>query len=162
MANRWQAEPCQRCGKRKGPRQAADRYCATCQRALKKQRARAAHGRYLERTYGITIDEYDAIKTAQGGVCYICRRATGPAKRLAVDHDHRLTGRAAVRGILCWSCNQLLGYLRDDTQAAARIAQYLATPPAWAVLGIDSKGGSGIKKRVVRGGRRVRQPRTGT
>lgn len=159
MAAARQNKHCRRCGKRKGPRQATGKYCATCQRTLNRQRARAAHGRYLERTYGITIDEYDAIKTAQGGCCYICRRASGASKRLAVDHDHNLRGREAVRGILCSTCNRLLGHLRDDPGAVARITQYLAVPPARAVLGIESGHGDTIPQPVVRRGRRVRQPR---
>ncbi|MBM4575965.1 hypothetical protein GS415_09755 [Rhodococcus hoagii] len=31
---------------------------------------------------------YTAILDAQNGRCYICQRATGAARRLAVDHDH--------------------------------------------------------------------------
>lgn len=157
--HRWENRPCSACGKRKGPRQKLAKYCATCQRKLNKERARIAHGHYLERTYGITIDEYDAIKAAQGGVCFVCRRATGASKRLAVDHDHRLQGREAVRGILCSPCNRLLGHLRDDPVIIARLGQYLAEPPARIVLGVESE--HGVQKRVVRRGRRVRQPGAG-
>ena len=159
---RWKNKPCQQCGKRKSPKQALDRYCATCDRLISKERARAAYGKYLERTYGITIDEYEAIKAAQGGVCFICRRANGRSRRLSTDHDHRLSGRESVRGCLCRPCNSLLGHLRDDPDAVARILVYLAEPPARVVLGIESGYGLRITKRVVRRGRRVRQPGTGT
>lgn len=159
MGTRWQDKPCQRCGKRKGPNQALGKHCATCCRQLARERSRAAHDCYLRRTYGITAAEYDAIKAAQGGVCYICRRANGASRRLSVDHDHALRGRESVRGLLCRPCNDLLGHLRDDLEAAARIGQYLTVPPAWAVLWIESERGSGIQDRVVRRGRRVRQPR---
>jgi hypothetical protein len=52
---------------------------------------------HVERTYGVSPAEYRALYRAQGGVCYVCRVATGPTKKnpnarfLGVDHDH-LTG----------------------------------------------------------------------
>lgn len=41
----------------------------------------------LQRTYGITLAEYNQKLKDQGGVCWICRRP--PVKyRLNVDHNH--------------------------------------------------------------------------
>jgi hypothetical protein len=82
--------------------------------------------------YGITSEQYKALYEAQGGVCYICQRATGKRKRLAVDHDHK-TGY--VRGLLCSPCNNILAHLRDDLLAAYRVVEYLEKPPAWAEIG---------------------------
>ncbi|MFD1044363.1 endonuclease VII domain-containing protein [Kibdelosporangium lantanae] len=91
-------------------------------------RKRAAHGRHILATYGITAGQYDELYALQGGVCAICRRATGRGKRLAVDHDHA-TGE--VRGLLCKPCNRdVLGHLRDDVTALQRAITYLTDPPA--------------------------------
>jgi hypothetical protein len=105
--------------------------CATHHREVTRARKLAAHARRTETVYGITADGYAALLAAQGGVCAICRRATGRTKRLAVDHRHD-TGE--VRGILCGPCNQvLLG--RYDAAALRRALDYLADPPAARVLG---------------------------
>lgn len=111
---------------RPGPR------CGEHQRARKRTARLATHARYVWKTYGITGEEYWAIYDAQGGVCYICRRAKGLVKFLSVDHDHS-TGE--VRGLLCTKCNRdILGHLRDDVLALLRAIRYLINPPARAVL----------------------------
>lgn len=106
--------------------------CATHHRERKKHVKRLAHGRWVLRTYGITLEQYEALHEDQGGVCYICHRATGKTKRLAVDHDHK-TGY--VRGLLCSTCNNILAHLRDDVVAAYRLSMYLRYPPAFEVIG---------------------------
>lgn len=107
--------------------------CATCWRAVSAERKDAAHGSYVERTYGIAAAEYDLLYAAQGGRCAICRRATGKARRLAVDHDHK-TGE--VRGLLCKPCNRYgIGmFARDNAELLDRAADYLRNPPARKVL----------------------------
>ena len=78
--------------------------------------------------YGLTAEEYWKIYEYQGGCCYICRRATGASKRLSVDHCHE-TG--IVRGLLDTPCNRnVLGHLRDDTDALQRAIDYLTNYPA--------------------------------
>jgi hypothetical protein len=94
----------------------------------------SAHAGRVERTYGITAEEYRALFIAQGGRCYICQRVAR-SKRLAVDHDH-VTGE--VRGLLCADsergCNHaILGNIRD-VEMARRIVKYLEAPPARSVL----------------------------
>jgi hypothetical protein len=76
--------------------------------------------------YGLTGEKYWELYEFQGGVCAICKRAKGIRRRLAVDHDHK-TG--AVRGLLCGTCNKILGHLRDDPDLAAGIAAYLVESP---------------------------------
>jgi hypothetical protein len=100
--------------------------CASHWRAVRLERKKASHEKMVERTYGLPPGHYDALKAFQGGVCWICQRATGKVKALAVDHDH-VSG--APRGVLCGVCNQLLGHLRDEPARARRIAQYLEDPP---------------------------------
>lgn len=85
----------------------------------------------VQRVYGLPPGGYAKLLAAQGGKCWICQRATGRAKRLAVDHDHA-TG--TPRGILCSVCNRLLGHVRDDPDMLLRAAQYLLNPPAAHLL----------------------------
>lgn len=101
--------------------------CATHLRQAKRLAKSGAHERRVQKTYGLQPGQYGEIYLHQGGVCAICQRATGATRALSVDHDHK-TG--LVRGLLCSTCNKLLGHLRDDAEAARRIAGYLVSPPA--------------------------------
>jgi hypothetical protein len=101
--------------------------CASHWRAFKRLSKSGAHEKRVQNEYGLRPGEYGKIYLAQGGSCAICRRAKGISKRLSVDHDHK-TG--LVRGLLCSSCNKLLGHLRDDVEAARRLVAYLVAPPA--------------------------------
>lgn len=114
--------------------------CTTHHRKVRGQRRDAAWERRLWETYRLTPEQYWAIYNAQGGRCYICRRATGATKKLSVDHDHFCcTGPTScgrcVRGLICTTDNRWLGHIRDDPEAARRAAEYLEDPPARAVLG---------------------------
>ena len=86
-------------------------YCKDCRR----QQGVADH---LRRTFGLTIEERNALFAAQDGVCAICRQR--PIKH--IDHDHP-TG--AVRGGLCGPCNMGLGQFDDDPQRLRAAAHYL-------------------------------------
>jgi hypothetical protein len=71
--------------------------------------------------YGITPDDYDSLLARQGGVCAICTQP--PMDRgLGVDHHHE-TG--LVRGLLCRTCNLVVGMLNESAEAAERAATYL-------------------------------------
>ena len=91
--------------------------CELCSEAW----ASAKRGFDLKRRYGLTVDDYQAILVAQGGVCAICR---GPFTRSngSVDHDHE-TGR--VRGILCVRCNTGIGYAQDSVDLLRAAVDYL-------------------------------------
>lgn len=104
--------------------------------ALERQKKRAkdlavslawkARRRTLQRLYGITEAEYEAMWLWQGGVCAICLQPekardhrSGKLRELSVDHDHE-TG--VVRGLLCHNCNKALGLLGDGTLLLAAFA----------------------------------------
>lgn len=113
--------------------------CATHKRAARKLARAARHDTYVVSTYGVSPGFYAAMYAAQGGRCYICRRATGETRRLAVDHDHRLTGAESVRGLLCSTCNHVV-IGRYGVDALRRAIAYLQDPPAQRVLiGMDDE-----------------------
>lgn len=77
----------------------------------------------LRRKYGMTLEEYDAILAAQGGVCAICGGPpVGPGGRYHVDHDH-VSG--SVRGLLCGTCNTGLGQFKDSSELLSKAVAYL-------------------------------------
>lgn len=114
--------------------------CKTHWLAEQKRRKQNAHALHVARNYAITRDEYKMLYVAQGGRCYVCRKATGKTKHLAVDHDHGcLAGhppeqgcRLCVRALLCSRCNRTIGFL--DELALARAIDVLLYRPAQRVL----------------------------
>jgi hypothetical protein len=85
--------------------------------------------------YGISVDEYNALRSAQGGKCAIC---SASPERLIVDHDHAIAPkmdtktarqlpleqkRISVRGLLCAKCN--LHHYGDDPVRLRVAADYL-------------------------------------
>lgn len=113
--------------------------CATCHRDRKKAVSKAAHERRALAVYGLGAGTYDQIVASQGGVCAICQRARGVRRRLAIDHDHACcSGKEScgrcVRGLLCSPCNDVLATARDDPMYFVRAINYLADPPAKAVI----------------------------
>jgi hypothetical protein len=76
----------------------------------------------LPRLYGLTTDEYYDLLAFQSGVCMVCSKKCKSGRALAVDHDHK-TGK--IRGLLCASCNQGIGHLKDDPELCALAADYL-------------------------------------
>lgn len=79
------------------------------------------------RTYGLTIEAYDAMVLAQGGACASCKR---PGERLGVDHDHACcpklpTCGRCTRGLLCGNCNVMLGHAGDLPERLRLGAEYL-------------------------------------
>lgn len=75
----------------------------------------------LKRFYGITLEYYNDLLTAQGGLCALCRDP--PDKEmLVVDHDH---ATKKVRALLCRRCNQGLGMLGDNVAGLIKALEYL-------------------------------------
>lgn len=81
----------------------------------------------LKRLFGIDFAAYQQMSLAQNGVCAICEKeetklANGTLRVLSVDHNHT-TG--AVRGLLCSSCNLVVGYACEDTSVLRNAISYL-------------------------------------
>jgi hypothetical protein len=70
--------------------------------------------------YGLSMDEYDRMLTAQNNACWICKCNFDRTPH--VDHCHT-TG--AVRGLLCSNCNKGIGLLKDDPRRLLAAFEYL-------------------------------------
>lgn len=128
--------------------------------ARRKVVSKEAHGRRIEKAFGITTAMYEHLYEAQKryiatqvnwkgeplhGVCYGCGKAKGEGRRrLCVDHDHRcaeLHGTdhppevgcpQCIRSLLCAFCNEILGRL--DSGALLRLVEVLEDPPAQRIM----------------------------
>lgn len=104
--------------------------CTTHHRVVVKTRKARQHERRVQDVYGLAPGDYDRLLAIQNGLCAICGPVSGRkggTRRLSVDHDH-VTGH--VRGLLCMSCNDILGLYHDDPNVFIRGARYLLNPPA--------------------------------
>lgn len=111
--------------------------CASCWKAVVKQRRERQHERRVQEEYGLGPGEYEELYQFQNRKCALCQRASGARKRLAVDHDHR-TGE--VRGLLCSLCNyHVMGRAaRDNPSFFSRGIAYLTNPPYRMMLDGDT------------------------
>lgn len=88
--------------------------------------------RHLQKKYGITVAQFNEMQDRQNHQCAICPNpVAGGRGRFHVDHCH-ITGR--VRGLLCNSCNHMLGNARDNPTTLRLGAAYLTSPPAFAYI----------------------------
>ncbi len=86
----------------------------------------------LRRYYGMELEDFDALCAVQDHRCAICRTheddlprmRPGDHSNLYVDHAHE---SGSVRGLLCQSCNLLVGHAREDEQVLLAAIRYLAT-----------------------------------
>jgi hypothetical protein len=96
----------------------------------KARRARnpsAYHAYFVKRKYGITIEQYNQMLADQKGICATpnCMNDGSEDKRrrrLFVDHCHT-TGK--VRGLLCCTCNRVLGMLKESPPLIRGLADYI-------------------------------------
>ena len=100
------------------------------------QKRRYAENRDWERLvnilnkYNLTLDQYHSMFENQDFGCAICgvedNERTTKAKKcfreLVVDHNHD-TGK--VRGLLCGTCNSLIGYAKENIAILQNAQRYL-------------------------------------
>jgi len=92
-----------------------------------RRRRLAARRTYLKKSYGITLEAYEAQLAVQGGVCAICRGGTSKPN-FAVDHNHK---NGVNRGLLCWRCNSGLAKFMDRKENVYRAWKYLIHDGVW-------------------------------
>lgn len=97
-------------------------YCKECIVLL-------GHIRNLK-NYNLTRDDYVDMEKSQNGVCKICGEKEKYKNRLSVDHDHsccsgiKSCGKC-VRGLLCSTCNRILGQVKDNKILLQKMIDYL-------------------------------------
>ncbi|MFC4010446.1 endonuclease VII domain-containing protein [Nonomuraea purpurea] len=103
-------------------------YCKPCHTRVTLENRIKNHGSdrnyKLKLRYGITEDDFERMLARQGGLCAICQVVPGTF----VDHCHR-TG--AVRGVLCFNCNNGLGHFGDNLVLLELAAHYLGGDVLW-------------------------------
>jgi hypothetical protein len=126
-ASRRDCRPCVRAAVRRYQRDNAEAISATRAAARRTPEGKRKQAdRSFRRYYGIGIDDVLILLAMQGGGCAICRTPLSvPAKGTHVDHDHE-TG--AVRGILCATCNLMIGHSQEDPLRLRLAAEYLERP----------------------------------
>lgn len=77
----------------------------------------------IEKTFGITKEQYVEMFRKQRGRCGICGvPQVELTKQFAIDHDHE-TG--IVRGLLCSHCNIMIGQAREKITILNQAIMYL-------------------------------------
>jgi hypothetical protein len=98
------------------------------QKRNKEKWAPARREYWLQSHYGIGNADYENMLKEQNGKCKICKSVDPKRKGqiyFSVDHDHK-TGK--VRGLLCVTCNTLVGLLEGscaDTHIAFEALAYI-------------------------------------
>jgi len=76
----------------------------------------------LKEHYGLTLEQYEILAAAQGNVCAICKQPQINGRPLSVDHNHTTEEN---RGLLCDTCNFLLGHAKDSILLLSSAIEYL-------------------------------------
>ena len=87
------------------------------------RQARNARRWHLEKTYGLSLEDYHIMLAKQEGKCSMCGvDNNGKHENFYVDHDHK-TGK--VRSLLCKSCNFMVGVVETKEDLLGLSKQYL-------------------------------------
>jgi hypothetical protein len=79
---------------------------------------------YSLKMYGLTLKDFDSMRDKQKHCCAICQTHESDLRRkLFVDHCHA-TGK--VRGLLCQSCNTMIGNAKDSVLVLQAGIKYLS------------------------------------
>jgi hypothetical protein len=100
----------------------------------------AKHKYHYKKLYNLTSDQYKEILKNQNERCKICNRTANEAQpgkitkrenNLSVDHCHKLEreGIIAIRGLLCFTCNTILGKVKDNPDILRSAIKYLESDP---------------------------------
>lgn len=126
MANKYpnayfRKKDCKMCGSEFQPTAPSDFYCRS--ECTKK----GYRNKYLQRHYGITLEQYNQMLVDQDYKCKICNgegflMGKNHEMRLVVDHCHK---HGHVRGLLCHNCNRALGLLQDSVEVSTKAVEYL-------------------------------------
>jgi hypothetical protein len=106
---------------------------------------------HLKYKYGVTHAEFLQQWDAQQGCCAICKDALpdlmtydNRRRGYAIDHNHE-TGE--FRGILCTSCNSMLGMAKDSIEVLREAIKYLDEQGSYATNTVAVDNMRAAKKR---------------
>lgn len=142
-------QPLNNFAKNKARRDGVSTYCSPCQleyqrlryaeplvykrrqmsREIYKERRKGSSRKwYLKSKYGLTEEQYALMFDKYNGSCWIC--GIKPKYSLHVDHDHNCcSGEKScgkcVRGLLCYSCNIILGHSKDNVEILKNSVKYI-------------------------------------
>lgn len=78
----------------------------------------------LRKRYGVTLEQFNAVLSAQGNVCAVCKEGN---KVFCLDHNHKTL---KWRGIVCLNCNlRVIGGARDQDWKLVNAADYVTNNP---------------------------------
>lgn len=107
------------CRQSKGGKPYASARCKECHRKYPRDRM----GDNLRNRYGLTREQWHAIRAKENHQCMICGVHEHAINRpLMVDHCHR---NKRVRGVLCQHCNTMLGMAKDKIRILRAAIRYL-------------------------------------
>ena len=87
--------------------------------------------KYALSQHNLTIEKYEEILQKQNNSCEICKTNISKfEKNLYVDHDHNCcSGQnscgSCIRGLLCASCNFMIGLSKDSPEVLKYAIIYL-------------------------------------
>lgn len=103
----YDGKPCRKCGS--NVRYQSSQNCVSC-----------CHNKWRKWKYGVTPQQVTELKRKQDYKCAICRSEL--PQEFVVDHSH-VSGE--VRGLLCRSCNLVIGWAKDSSSICESASQYL-------------------------------------
>lgn len=103
-------------------------WCRSCKNAYSREYMKTTHRlnarrAHLRSTFGLTIEEWNAMLIKQEMKCLLCLRHVSELKQpMCVDHDH---DTKKIRGLLCRQCNSALGMFNDNPYVLHRAYLHL-------------------------------------
>ena len=89
-------------------------------REYRKKNPDITGGPWYRQKYSLSLEEYQKLLDEQHSCCRLCGKPSWECRRrLVVDHDHK-TGK--VRGLLCTTCNILVGFIEKKGREAVDAA----------------------------------------
>lgn len=76
----------------------------------------------MRRRFGFGLEYYNTLLAEQDNKCAICRGLFLQKTRLCVDHCHTTN---SLRGLLCHTCNRIIGLLQDNIKIVENATEYL-------------------------------------
>lgn len=83
--------------------------------------------RCTHRAYGMSCDQFDALRLRAAGSCELC---ITPTAKLHIDHDHD-RGWWAVRGLVCPKCNAHMRRVDSGERPMDGPTERYAANPFW-------------------------------